>query len=223
MLIERAPGLWEVHADTTMLGIHLGSRMTVVRLRDGSLLLHSPVPAAPDLVRAVAELGPVSHVVCPNLYHHLHAGTWHARFPEARLHGPAALRRKRPDLPITDALGAPHADWSGTLETLHVDGSMLDETLFLHAGSRTLVSSDLVENFTTSPHWPTRMYLRISGVHGRVGWSRLLRWIYRDRRAARRSIDALLEHDFDRVVLAHGDVIEVGGRELVREALSFLR
>ena len=37
--------------------------------------------------------------------------------------------------------------------------------------------------------------------------------VYRDRRAARRSFDALLERDFDRVIVSHGEPIESGGRE----------
>ena len=84
---------------------------------------------------------------------------------------------------------------------------MLDETVFVHRPTRTLVSSDLMENFATSPHWMTRTYLKMSGIHGKIGWPRPLRVLYRDRKAATRSLDALLEHDFDRVVIAHGDIV----------------
>jgi hypothetical protein len=85
-----------------------------------------------------------------------------------------------------------------------------------------VISSDLAENFATSDHWPTRMYLKVGGVHGKVGWSRLLRFVYRDHAAARRSVDALLAHDFDRVIVAHGDPITRDGKDAVRETFRFL-
>ncbi len=216
-------GLWVAAAPHAYLGLHLGTRMTVVRLRGGGLWLHSPVAPTPALRAEVAALGPVLHIVAPSQFHHLFAGAWREAFPGATLHGPAGLARKRPDLPLAATLeDAASAPWASELSPLHIDGSLLDETVFVHAATRTLVGSDITENFTTSPHWPTRMYLKAGGIHGKIGWSRLLRVVYRDRRAARRSVDALLERDFDRVVLAHGDVIPSGGRAAIAETFAFL-
>ena len=79
-----------------------------------------------------------------------------------------------------------------------------------------------MENFDTSPHLLTRLYLRAAGLQGRVGFSRFLRGVYRDRPAARRSLERLLALDFDRIVLAHGRVLEHGGRAAVREAYRWL-
>jgi hypothetical protein len=59
-------------------------------------------------------------------------------------------------------------------------------------------------------------------IHGKIGWSRLLRIVYRDRAAARRSIDAIIAHDFDRIVIAHGDVIRRDGRAALRRTFDFL-
>jgi hypothetical protein len=216
-------GLWTATAPMTFFGLRVGTRMTVVRLADGGLLVHSAIAASPALRAAVDALGTVRHVVAPNTYHHTFAGQWQAAYPEAIFHAPDALRKKRPDLRIDRPLGdAPHPDWEGTLVPVTIDGCMLHETVFVHAPSRTLVSSDLTENFETSDHWYTRNYLKLAGLHGRIGWSRLLRVVYRDRRAARRSVDALLEHDFDRIVIAHGRIIERDGKDAVRQTFEFL-
>ncbi len=205
------------------MGMHLGTRMTVVRLAGGDLWVHSPVARTGELAAAVDALGPVRHIVAPSLFHHLSAGEWHAAYPGAALHGPARLAGKRKDLRLTATLEeAAQAPWASELVPLHVDGCMLDETVFVHRATRTLVASDLVENFTTSPHWFTRQYLKLGGIHGKVGWNRLMRFVYRDRPAARRSVDAVLAEDFDRVVIAHGDVIAQGGKAALRDALTFL-
>ncbi len=224
MLERLDEGLWVAAMPLTYVGLHLGTRMTVVRLAGGELWIHSPIAPTAALRAAVDGLGRVAHLVAPNLYHHLFVEPWRAAYPGAVVHGPGALARKRKDLPLSAPLEEAHAaPWAGELAPVHIDGCMLDETVFVHQATRTLVTSDLTENFATSPHWATRMYLKAAGVHGKVGWPAPLRLLYRDHGAARRSVDALLEHDFDRVVLAHGDIVGREGKTAVRETFTFLR
>ena len=106
---------------------------------------------------------------------------------------------------------------------LPIEGTILNETVFLHTPSGTLICSDLIENFKTSDHWLTRVYLKASGVYGKPGLSRALRIAFRDKRAARQSIDAILERPFEGICLAHGDPILRGGREALRESYRWLR
>jgi hypothetical protein len=49
-----------------------------------------------------------------------------------------------------------------------------------------------------------------------------VRLLIRDRAAARASLDDVWRWDFDRVVVAHGDVLETGGRVHMRRAFAFL-
>src|SRR5262249_32248665 len=115
-----------------------------------------------------------------------------------------------------------HPDWKDDLVPLLIEGSALRETLFVHPGARTVISADLAENFETSDHLPTRLYLKVAGVHGKTGWHRLPRFVYRDHAAARVSIDRLREHDFDRVVVSHGRIIERDGKDAVRATFAWL-
>jgi hypothetical protein len=216
-------GLWVASAPQTLLGIQLGTRMTVVRLPAGGLLLHSVVPMTATLRSAVEALGPVQHVVLPDLYHHLHVGPWSLAFPKARIHAPPGMAKKRPDLRIDAELSeVPHPDWASTLKPFFISGCGLRETVFLHSATRTLLVADLVENFHESPHWVTRTYLRAGGIYGRVGFSRLLRWLYRDRPRARASVERLLAEDFDRMLLTHGQPIPHGAKQALRLAYDWL-
>ena len=52
--------------------------------------------------------------------------------------------------------------------------------------------------------------------------TKLLRSTIRDRAAARRSIDRVLAWDFDRVVMAHGQVLDHGGKEALRDATAWI-
>jgi hypothetical protein len=44
----------------------------------------------------------------------------------------------------------------------------------------------------------------------------------KDRAAVRASIDRILAWDFDRIIVGHGNNIEAHGREVLRDAFSFL-
>lgn len=224
MALERLDeGLWVAAAPTTFLGLHLGTRMTVVRLSGGGLLLHSVVPMTGPLRNEVEALGTVQHIVLPDLYHHLHVGPWSLAFPKARVHAPPGMSRKRPDLRIDAELSeVPHPDWAKDLKPFFISGCGLSETVFVHPRTRSLLTADLIENFHGSPHWPTRLYLRTAGIDGHAGFSRLLRWLYRDRPRARASLERVLAEDFDRVLLTHGQSIPHGGKEALRLGYAWL-
>jgi hypothetical protein len=92
-----AANIWTAAASHTFTGLHVGTRMTIVRLSSGKLLLHSPIPLSNELRAAIDALGPVAHIVFPNQFHHMYAAEAAAAYPGATLHGPVALQRKRKD------------------------------------------------------------------------------------------------------------------------------
>ncbi len=215
--------VWSSTAPQTMIGLHLGTRMTVVRLPSGGLWVHSPIPLTDSDHAQLQELGPVEHILAPNLYHHLHVGPMTAAHPDAVVHARPRLRRKRSDLRIdADLDGSTPDAWGNVFTAVHIEGTMLDEVVFLHRPSRLLISCDLVENFSTCPHWATRMYLKMGGIWQKPGLARPLRLVFRDRPKARACIDRVLELDFDGVVLSHGDLIPEGGREIVAATYEWL-
>jgi len=73
-LEKLAENIWTVASNHLFLALHVGTRMTVVRLANGGLWLHSPVAMSAQLQQELDALGPVAHIVCPNLYHHVYAG-----------------------------------------------------------------------------------------------------------------------------------------------------
>ena len=94
-LIPLTEDIWTVGASHSMFGLHLGSRMTVVRLPSGGLWLHSPVAHSPELQTAIDGLGPVEHIVAPNYFHHMYVGPWARAYPDATLHSSPGLEKKR--------------------------------------------------------------------------------------------------------------------------------
>jgi len=222
-LVQLDDGLWTVAAPLKALGLAIGTRMTIVRLESGELWLHSPIRPTGAVRKAIDALGPVRYIVAPNLFHHLFAGEAAAAWPEAALYGPPGLAKKRKDLVFAGFLEPDKpGPWAPELEEIPLAGTLLRETMFLHPKSRTLITSDLAANCMHATDWFTRLYIKASRVGERFGLSLTLRACYRDKPRARASIEALLTKDFDRVIVAHGDVLERDGRAEVARAFDWL-
>jgi hypothetical protein len=223
-LRQLAENLWDAERRQRFYGLEVGTRMTVMRLADGRLLLHSPVALTPELRRELDAIGRVSFAVAPNRLHHLHAGEVAKAYPGAQLWVAPGLERKRPDLSFVAVLGdeAP-APWKGEVDQLFFRGRPYEnEVVFFHRASRTLILCDLAFNFGPRAAAPTRLLMQLLRSYGRFGPSKLDPLLIRDRRAARQSLTRILEWDFDRVVVAHGDVLESGGRGALREGYAWL-
>ncbi|MFI5314956.1 MAG: DUF4336 domain-containing protein [Myxococcota bacterium] len=227
MLQSLGPNLWVADRRFRSGPFEFGVRMTVIRLRDGGLFLHSPVRLDRELRAEIDALGEVRAVVTPNRHHHLFAADYPAGYPNARLFAAPGLPVKRPDLKFAEELGdtAPSL-WRSEIEQHVFRGApFLGEVVFFHPSSRTAVFTDLVFNIPkgSGGNRASRIFFSLIGADGHVGPHRLVRYLFiRDRAAARESVERILRWDFERVIVTHGEVIERGGRDAVRDAFAFL-
>jgi hypothetical protein len=219
-----ADGVWLGTEPVRILGMPLTATMAVLRLDDDRLLLYSPVAMTPERRVAVEALGTVAHLYAPNVYHHAWIGAWAAAFPSARLHAPARLAKKRRDLRIDRIHGATtEPAFSGVIDELRIDGFRLHESVLLYRPARTLVVADLVHNIGRPPHRWTRVYAGAMGFYDRVALSRMIRWAsFSNPAAARRSLDEVLAHPFDRLVVGHGTPLATDGRTALAAAYTWL-
>jgi hypothetical protein len=202
----------------------LGHRITVARLPDGSLWLHSPVEYSPALAAELKALGRVAHIVAPNAMHDTFLEAWFAAYPAARFHGAKGFSQFRPDLKFTDTLGdTPDAAWAAIFDQHLMRGMpRLNEVVFLHRASRTLIVTDLAFNLGPDMPFLSRVLLRINDCYCKFGTSRLLRSTIKDRAALRTSLDHILAWDFDRIVLSHGRNLQSSAKDALRTAFAFL-
>lgn len=207
-------------------------RMVVIRLASGGLWLWSPVEPEPDLLSAVAALGPVAHIMSPNAIHYAHIPAWSAAFPTARVWASPGVRaRARAQgiaVTFTDDLGpeAPGA-WATDLDQTIFEGSrILPEVVFHHRASQTLILADLIENFEPArirSRW-FRGLARLAGAldpHGSTPRDLRLSYLFR-RDRARTSLKRLLDWAPERVILAHGRCYEANGSAELRRALRWI-
>ena len=180
--------LWELERPVKVPGLRMNHRMTVVKLSSGMLWIHSPVGFEDSIAQRLAALGPVAHFVAPNRYHDLHWPEWFARYPEATFYCAPGVREDHPNLPFQHVLSptGSHA-WETELPKLLIDGMpKLNEFVFLHAASRTLLVADLVFNLDVDQqHVLGKFFLKLNGIYGRAGCSRIFRRLIKDHLAFR--------------------------------------
>ncbi len=229
MLRELGQGAHVIDHRLSLAGLQIGARTSLLRLRDGGLLLISP-GRMDDAVRAQVEgLGPVRALAAPNRFHHLFLGQASRAWPEAKVLMPPTLQEKLKaagrDLAPHAVLGdEPPEVLEGSVLTHRVKGiPKMEEVAFFHPASRTLVLTDLCFNFQKLEGLWTRVALTLYGAGGRFGPTYLERFLMKDKKAVRRSVDHLLSWDFDRVIVSHGDVLETGGHAALKESFTWLR
>jgi hypothetical protein len=225
-LTRIGPDLWEHVSRVRVFGFVMPHRMTVMRERGGELVVHSPTYPHAELCAALEELGDVAAVVAPSRAHDLFLSEWLTRYPRALLYVPdlrmalrlAAARVRLLSEDVTAAV-------AGDVRAMPLRGiAMLGEWIVHHAPSRSIVAADIVANLHGDVAAPTRLAFTAAGVYGRFAVPREIRWLLvRDRAALRRSIDAVLALDFDRVVVGHGDNVETGGKAAFGAAFGWLK
>jgi len=188
--------------------------MTVIRLEDGGLLLHSPNPLSGELQRGLEELGRVRFLIAPSLMHAGFLEDYLAAFPEAQLYTAPGMGALRPELRIEAELGddesgggvsAENSPWRGVLDHLVTAGvPRLNEVAFLHRPTRTLLLTDYAHNVGPDNPLLTRVLFRAIRGYGRFGPTNYFRSLVRDPAAVWRSVQRIARWDFERVLVCHG-------------------
>jgi len=205
------------------------TRMTIVRLGDGMLWVHSPTPLPENLAHAVDALGRVAYLVAPNLLHYSWVGDWKARYPEARAYAAPGVRAKAAGRFAgfdADLGETPPVEWQDAFAQVLVPGSYLTEAVFLHKASRTLILTDLIENFERSklPGVFLRLLTRLGGVQDPDGqMPRDMRLTYRRHsKEMRAAVEKMIGWGPERIILAHGRWYDRDGAAELRRAFRWL-
>jgi hypothetical protein len=204
------------------------TRMTVVRLA-GGLFIHSPTPLTPGLRAEIEAAGRPRWIVGPNRLHYSWIAQWQEGFPGAQVYLAPRIREQAGDRIALD--GAPldrdrGYPWDGDLATLPVAGSYMTEVEFFHHASRTLILTDLIENFEPQRvgSFAMRWLIRLGGVrYPDGGMPRDMRLTFAKRRPQlKAAIETMIGWNPERVILAHGRWHERDGANALRRAFRWL-
>ncbi|MBA5762658.1 DUF4336 domain-containing protein [Vibrio sp. 404] len=213
-MLEIQPSVWIVDGnDVPFLGFAYSTRMTVIRLNDGKLWVHSPIALTPLLKEQIDQLGEVSFLIAPNHLHHLFIAEWQAQYPQALTYGTAQVIKKRQDLRFENSLAESATfPWDDEITHLLFTGSsVMQESVFLHKASQTLIVTDLIENFDPQRFKPLqRSIAKVVGIlapNGKMPLDWRLTFQF-SKASAREHLLTILAWQPQRIIMAHGEIIQ---------------
>ncbi|PTX56515.1 uncharacterized protein DUF4336 [Litoreibacter ponti] len=224
MLIPIGPKIWICDGPDIVAaaGFHYPTRMVVIALKSG-LFVWSPIAPTSGLLEAMRELGDVRYLIAPNHLHHMAMPAWARAFPEAAVYGAPGVGAKRPELDITEMTDRP-GPWQSDLAQVLLPNRISDEIAFFHRESGTVLICDLLQQMpkgwfsgwralvarldlmtADAPQVPRKFRLALGrGVVIREAVGRMLDW------------------PAERVVMAHGPVIERDGQAFLKRSFKWL-
>ncbi len=214
-----------------LLGAILPVRMTVIRLPDGDLLLHSPTRFSYDLKQKLEAIGRIRHLVAPNVAHWTFLKAWQDACPDVTTWAAPGLRErsqvKRSGVRLDHDLGRDTpADWGDAIQLISVPGGLgFREIALFHRPTRTLVLTDLVLNLQAHKlPAALRPLARLFGVTAPDGMPPpyLRAAIKLQRKDAAYAASELLALQPERVVFAHGSWFAHDATAALRRSLRWL-
>jgi hypothetical protein len=227
-----ADGVWIVDSGPLrIMGMPLPVRMTVVRLANGDLWLHSPTRYDARLRGELERHGRIRHLVAANQAHWMFVQEWQQHCPDVVTWAAPGLRDraqvKKSGVRLDhDLEETPPPDWAGEMDQVVVPGGAgFREIDFFHKPTRTLVLTDLVVNVEAEKMpLPMRLFARLTGVLAPNGKApAYLRLIIRTkRREAAEAASRMLAWGPERVVFSHGRWFDRDGTAALRRSLAWL-
>jgi Domain of unknown function (DUF4336) len=210
------------------MGLLFTTRMTVIKLSDGSLWLESPVTPSAETLEQIRQLGAVRYLVAATQRHIWRLSAWHELFPDAQVWAPRNARLAVGTVPATARdlfTDTPPEEWKQDLEQLAFRGSaLLKEVAFFHRISHSVILGDIVQANPIIRGTPFRNILitafGVAAPDGGVPPD--IRLSFRDRDLARQSLDTMLAWNFDKLIIAHGACIRSDAKTYVQNAFRWL-
>ncbi len=223
-LLPWGPEIWVKTSPLSFYGVPFMSRMTVVRLPDNILWVHSPIKLDEKTQAELDQLGEVAYVISPNKFHHLYMRDYMTAYPECRLFASPGLEEKCTKLTFDTTLGAQaEAEWEGRLkQTLFASYRHREEIVFCHEASQTLIVADLIENFHEESALPVRLITRLVGMYKKPVPPKDNQLFADNHDEAREAVEEILSWDFDKIILAHGRLVLENGKDIIKRGFDWL-
>ncbi len=227
--IVDGPLVYMAYPGLSFLKIPFPTRMTVVKLSSGELWLHSPTEYKEDLAASLQAMGKVTHIISPNVIHYAHIQEWADHFPGATVwaspHVRERARKQGIEVHFDQDLGAEAPDgWKNDLRQIIIPGTLMDEVVFFHTASKTLILTDTIQNFELDkikqPYrflvWAARAYY----PRGQMPIDLRSTFLPKKRQAGE-IVKEILSWQPERIILSHGRCIEHDSEDALRWAFRW--
>lgn len=212
--------IWIIEYPIKYSGVKFSSRTTLIKLSDQSILIHSPCNISAELKDEILKLGDVSYIIAPGNFHHLHIKSAQQAFPKAKTYICQGIEKKQPDLKYDGFLSG-NPICNDFEQQMTVGSKIMNEVAFLHKDTKTLILVDLIENIGNKT--------KNIGLGIKLWWFIFRMWNkpkpapeyqlgWQDKKLAAQALQKILSWDFEKIILAHGDLIVENAKEIAKTA-----
>jgi hypothetical protein len=194
--------------------------MVVVKLDGGRLLIWNGIALDELEMKELETFGTPTFLVVPNGLHRMDARIWKQRYPKLTVIAPPASKKKIEQIVAVDRTDADFGDARVTLS--FPECAVGKEALLQvkHAGGTTVVINDLVMNMRHGSGFGGLMFKLMGFTADRPNVPFPTRFLLiKDKPGLKTLLQQLAAiPDLKRVIVSHGDVIESGAAEGLRQA-----
>jgi|ERR1051326_3437018 hypothetical protein len=199
-------------------------RMTVVKLRDGRLVIFSAIALDEDEMHSLEDFGEPAFLIVPSAHHRLDAKIWKDRYPEIQVITPAGAREKVEKIVHVDNTQGDFGDPNVTLVDVSGTGKREAALEITRASGMTLVLNDVVGNMRNVSGfggWFLRM-MGFAGDEPHVPLPVKLSMV-----SDKAALAAQLRHwadlrDLKRIIVSHGSEIDDKPRKVLWDLAASL-
>lgn len=207
----------------TYLTVNFGCRMTIIKLQNSDLIIHSPIPITNSMYKEINNFGTVKYIIAPSLLHHSYLNDCSKRYPAATIYGVNGLSKKYPNLTI-QRLDVHDTDFAWKDELNHfclLGMPTVNECVFYHFSTQTLIISDLLFNISNKTGW-SKLFFKLYGIYDKLCSTFLFKSLIITKPLFKQDIDYLKTLPKKNIVLAHGSIITIDADAQFNEALSWV-
>lgn len=223
-LVELEDGILTVTGDIKMPLAHLKRRMTIVRLKDGGLVVYSAIALDENEMARIEAYGRPAFLVVPSDIHRMDAPIWKERYPAMKVVTPEGARKKVEEVVPVDTTSPDFGDANVKFVTVAgVEGHEAALVVTTPRGT-TLVVNDIVGNIHDA-HGVGGWILKKAGFAGddpqvpRV----VKKKIVEDEHALGVQLEQWADlPSLTRILVSHGDPIESNPRQALRDLAKSL-
>ena len=140
----------EIHMSFKLFKVPFTTRMTIVKIDNNKLWIHSPIAFNKELNDKIKELGDIGHIIAPNKYHYSYVLDWYKHYPDAKVwlaKGVSSKLKTDEGENFVSLDNISKTSWSEEILFTPFKGSIaMEEMVFFHKKSSTLILTDLIES-----------------------------------------------------------------------------
>lgn len=213
---KMGPDLWIVDGpildySVACLCIPCPTRMTVARLRNGALWVHSPIEPDAALAGSMARLGQVEILIAPNTLHYKYVEAWNSMHPKAKVYAPRRLLPRLKGSPAEPLTAQAPPGYADEIDQVLIELPNFAEAIFFHRASSTLIVTDLMQRFEKD-RFSSPFIASVMKCSGATGPSyapsiELRYWARRHKALIAETLERIRAWAPKRVVMSHGRVV----------------